>query len=160
MKILTIVTSHFGYDGISNVAANYYKHKDHKVVHEDWVVINAIPEELASSFEANLNRVFILPFRNSNPFKYMMGLYRIIRLGEYDVVHAHGNSSTLFVEMIISKIAGVKVRISHSHNTKCDHAIINKILKPFFLRTYSHAFACGKEAGEWLFGNRPFDVIS
>lgn len=160
MKILTIVTSQFGYDGISNVASNYYKYKDHLSIKEDWVVINPIPKELALDFEASSNKVYILPFRNTNPFKYIISLYRIIRLGKYDVVHVHGNSSTLFVEMLSSKMAGVKVRIAHSHNTKCDHEVVNKILKPFFLRSYTHAFACGKEAGEWLFDHRPFDVIS
>ena len=29
IKVLVIVTSHFGFDGISNVATNYYIYQDH-----------------------------------------------------------------------------------------------------------------------------------
>ena len=33
------------------------------------------------------------------------------------------------------------------------------MLRPLFNRLYTDAFACGEDAGRWLFGNRPFTVI-
>lgn len=36
---------------------------------------------------------------------------------------------------------------------------MNKVLYPFFLLLYTHGFACGKDAGKWMFHNKPFEII-
>ena len=160
IRCLTIITSQFGYDGISNVVTNYYVYQNHEHVKTDFVAINPIHEKLMLEISKNTDNVFILSYRNSRPLKYIKELKKILLHGQYQIIHVHGNSSTMFVEMIAAKLAGIKVRIAHSHNTLCDHIIINKVLKPFFLRHITHGFACSKEAGEWLFGKRKYDVIS
>lgn len=63
------------------------------------------------------------------------------------------------IELVIAKLAGCKVRIAHSHNTTCDHKKADKILRPLFYILYTDAFACGQEAGKWLFGARPYQLI-
>ncbi len=93
------------------------------------------------------------------PIMYCRKLYKIIKTEKYDIVHVHGSSSMMFMQLLTAKIAGVKIRIAHSRNTSCEHKLLNVLFKPFFKRIYTNAFACGKEAGEWLFGKKENFVI-
>lgn len=160
MKVLVIVTSHFGYDGISNVVTNYYIYQDHAKIKMDLVTINKVPENLAKEIESNGDNNFVLAQRNKNPLGYIYALTKLIRKERYDIVHVHGNSSTMFIELLAALLGRCKVRIAHSHNTKCDHVIINRILSPLFKLSYTNAFACGIEAGEWLFKKGEATIIS
>lgn len=160
MKVLIIVNARFGFDGISNVATNYYLYQDHNNVKMDFVLINEPNDILKKSTKKNRDKIFILNIRNKNPLLYIFRLYKIIKSEKYDIMHVHGNSCTMFFDLLPAKIAGTKVRIAHSHNTKCDHALIDKILRPFFKWVYTDGFACGEEAGKWLFRDKPFHIIS
>ncbi len=160
MRVLIIETTVFGYDGISSVITNYYKYQDHKRVYMDILTINPIRSSLKKELEKYGNKNYVLPYRNQDPIKYIINLKRIIKQGNYQIIHVHGCSATMAVEMIAAKLAGIKVRIAHSHNTKCDHIKIDKFLRPIFNLFCNVAFACGKEAGEWLFPRKSFSVIS
>mgnify|MGYP004561995619 CR=1 FL=1 len=76
---------------------------------------------------------------------------------EYDVVHSHFNQ----IDGIVFKIAkshGVKVCISHSHNTKLSDstfkAIRNRILCYRLPKEATVWAACSEEAGKCLYGKR------
>lgn len=159
IKVLIIVPTRFGYDGISNVVKNYYIYQNHEEFKIDFITINEIDKNFKSQIKINDDNHYILEMRNNNPIKYTYKLKKIIKKNCYDIVHVHGCSSTLFFEMLASKLAGVKVRIAHSHNTTCDHVKINKFLKPFFLSLCTHGFACSNDAGKWLFESEKFEVI-
>lgn len=159
-KILIIVSTKFGYDGITNVVTNYYIYQNHKDLRMDILTINPVDEKLRKSMRENGDFNFVLPYRNQNPLKYFLKLIFIIKKGNYQIVHAHGGSCTLAVEMLAARIAGVKVRIAHSHNTASDYSTINNLLRPIFSKNYTVGFACGKEAGEWLYAGRKFEVIN
>ena len=160
MKVLVIVNAHFGYDGISNVALNYYLYQDHDKVKMDFVTINEPLEILKTELERNGDNYYVLEGRNKNVLGYIKRLKNIIKKNKYDIVYVHGNSATMFVELLAAKLAGAKCRIAHSHNTKCDHYIINKMLMPLFSSLYTGCCACSKEAGEFLFGNKKCYVVN
>jgi glycosyltransferase involved in cell wall biosynthesis len=160
IKVLAIVNASFGYDGISNVATNYYLYQDKSAVEMDLLTINPVNEELESEIKKNNNKVFVLPFRNRNPLKYIIELKKIIKENDYDIVYVHGNSATMVVELISAKMAGCKVRVAHSHNTQCNHMKINKILMPLFSLLYTDCCACSPEAGEFLFGDKECFVVN
>lgn len=160
IKILVIINSIFGYDGISSVATNYYLYQDRNSVAMDLVTINPIFDDLKKSIEANGDHSYVLDYRNKNPLKYMANLKRIIKSNNYDIVHVHGNSATMVVELLAARQAGCKVRIAHSHNTQCDHQKLNKILMPVFSHQYTDCCACSNEAGRFLFGDRECYVVN
>lgn len=160
MRVLVIETTLYGYDGITSVITNYYMYQDHRRVQMDLVTINSISESFKAELDKNNSKNYVLPYRNQNPVKYLVHLMRIIRNGNYQIVHTHGCSATMAVEMLAAKIMGVKVRISHSHNITCDHKKIDKLLRPIFDICCNVRFACGKEAGKWLFGSKKFYIIS
>lgn len=160
MKVLVVVTALFGYDGISNVAKNYYLYQNHKKLQMDLLTINDIPLSLKNEIEYNGDQSYVFNYRNRNPIKYIKNLSGLVKVNKYDVVHIHGNSNTMFVDLWGAMLGGCKTRIAHSHNTKCDHPFINMLLRPLFQMSYTGAFACGEEAGEWLFKKGEATIIA
>ena len=88
---------------------------------------------------------------------YFFRLYKILR--EYDVVHINGNSATLAVDLLAASIAGVSIRISHSHTTRTNYPLLHSFLLPIFKKSYTVGLACSDEAGKWLFGKGKFSVL-
>ena len=46
-------------------------------------------------------------------------MFKKIKRNYYDIIHVHGNSSLLAIDLFIAFLKNIKVRISHCHNTKC-----------------------------------------
>lgn len=161
IKILVINTVHFGYGGgMSNVIMNYYNAMDKIDVQIDFVAGRGIDNDLEIELESNGSKVYCLNSRKKRPLRYARNLTKIIKDGKYDIVHAHGNSCTLAIEMYSAKKGGAKVRIPHSHNSTCEFITIHRILKRIFDSSYTNAFACGEKAGKWLYNDKEFTIIN
>ena len=159
IRLLNILTVRFGANGVTVFVMNYSRHIDPARVTMDFVVPNVVPDRIMQEIAARGGRVFVLPQRNRNPVSYVQELTQIVRENRYDIVHAHGNSATLYVDMLGAKRGGAKRRIAHSHNSSCKMKFADALLRPLFYKSYTDAMACGAQAGEWLFPNRPFTVV-
>lgn len=160
MKILIIFSGLVGNEGISKIVLSYLKHIDKKNLKIDFIVQNQPPNWMINEIDCGGSNYYILNGRNRNTFKYIIELKKIIKENKYDIVHVHGSSTILCVDLLAAKLANVKVRIAHSHNTTCSHKLLNKILRPIFDKLVTHRFACGTDAGKWLFKGKEFNVIS
>lgn len=160
IKVLIISTVGLGLYGITNSIMNYYRAMDKYDMQIDFLSPSEIPENLKQEMKRNGSNIYENISRNSHLLNYMKQLSKIIKTGKYDIVHAHGNSRTLAIEMLVAKMCGVRVRIPHCHNSTCDHKLAHKLLKPLFNYSYTHGFACSNKAGKWLYGHRPFKVIN
>lgn len=158
-SILIISTGGLIYDGITNVIISYLKAMDLSLFN----IYIASPFKIDAQVRKTilqLNcKIINLPNRKSNTVFYIYKLIRFIRSNKISIIHAHGNSATLAIEMLAAWIGGCKMRIAHSHNTQCDQIKADKLLRPLFYHLYTVAFACGKDAGVWLFKNREFKVL-
>ena len=103
--------------------------------------------------------VEIVPNRKSDTLNYMRAIRNLLEMGHFDIVHVCCNSATAAFEISEAKRCGVAMRIAHSHNTMCTHRFANSLLGPFFQKGVTDRFACGVDAGKWLFGSRQFTVI-
>ena len=159
IKLLTISTIKFEFNGITNVIMNYYHAMDKSDMQIDFVVPNIPRKELREEIEQNGGRIYVFENRLKNPISYVRNLIQLIKEGKYDIVHAHGNSCTLALEMYAADKGGAKVRISHSHNTTCKYKILHITLRKMFDVYRTHAFACGQKAGEWLYKEEPFEIV-
>ena len=159
MKVLYILPTGLFIEGISAIVLNYFHNIDENKISIDFVVPFVIPS-IEKAIKDKGRKIYLIQGRKKNPFKYIKELTRVIKEGEYDAVHAHGSSAMICIEMIAAKRAGCKIRIAHSHNTKTDHKVLDKILRPILYKTYTNGFACGKEAGKWLFKKRKFEIIN
>ncbi|NJE45756.1 glycosyltransferase [Massilimicrobiota sp. SW1139] len=160
MKVLVITTVRFRQNGITSVIMNYYRNINKKCVSMDFVGPNDIDLDYQSEFNAHHSKYFKLSSRKKNVIKYCTNLYKIMKFGKYDVVHVHGSSHLIALELFVAKLANIKVRIAHSHNTKCDHTLIHNLITPIFNYSYTCALACSEDAGRWLFGNKNFSIIN
>jgi len=153
------VNSYFGYDGISVVAKNYYRFQNHSEIQMDILTINHGDSAFEKEVAQNGDNFFCIEGRTNDLFGYVKKLINVIKRGNYEIVHVHGNSATMAVELFAAKAAKVKCRIAHSHNTTCDHKVLHKILFPLFDWLCTAGFACSENAGKFLFPNKRFYVI-
>jgi len=158
MKILVINTVSFGTNGITSVIMNYYRAMNKNDIQMDFLAITKPLDEYINEFSRNGSHYYILQ-RRKNAIKYFLGLIKLMKREKYDLVHVHGNSTNIALELFAAKIAGVKVRIAHSHNTSSPHLIVHKLLYPVFRRLVTARIACGVEAGKWLFKDGDFIVL-
>lgn len=149
-RILIISTVGLIYDGITSVIVSYLKAMNREGLDIYIVGTIDVKDSIRNQIEAMGCKVIELPNRRSNPMNYFFQLSKFVRKKKIDVVHAHGNSGTLAIEMVAAWLGGCKKRIAHSHNTKCDQVKADKLLRPIFNIFYTDALACGSEAGRWL----------
>lgn len=156
---VAMITNHFGITGIATVMMNYCKALDKTKY--DLTIIAGTPIAVQYEKECKENgiRLISLPSRHQESKAHYIGLWKALKAGQYDIIHDHGNSSLMAVELTIARLAGVRNRIAHSHNSTCPNMKIHKLLNPYFKTVYSKALACGKLAGDWLFGENNFEIL-
>lgn len=160
MKVLMILTSNFGYNGITSTVLRYYQYMKKENIKIDFVVMNEAPQYVKKIIDKD-SKINVIPrkIRQGKPIKYIKLLTKIIKEEKYDIIHVHGSSAIISLELYAAKKAGCKNRIVHSHNTTTDHILIHKMLYPYFRKNYTYALACGEEAGKWLFRNKKFEIL-
>lgn len=156
---VAMVTNHFGITGIGTVIMNYCKALDKTKY--DLTIIAGMPIAIQYEKECKQYGIHLIPLfsRHGNPRKHYSDLWKVLKAGQYDIIHDHGNSSMMAVELTIARLAGIRNRIAHCHNSTCPNMKIHKLLNPYFKTVYSKALACGKLAGNWLFGENNFEIL-
>jgi glycosyltransferase involved in cell wall biosynthesis len=103
--------------------------------------------------------VYIMPDRKKSLVKYIRKYNEILK-SNFNIVHVHGNSATMAIELSLAKFHNVKTRIAHCHNSECDHPIMHVMLNPLFRKSYTDAMACSSIAGNWIFGENKFTILN
>ena len=84
----------------------------------------------------------------------------------YDAVHINTMNGSGFVYSWVAKRHGVPTRIVHSHNSdvgagaKAAKRVISRALTSLFGNTATVRLACSEDAGRYLFGDRPFQIVN
>lgn len=151
IKILHVVGA-MNRGGTETMLMNIYRNIDHKKVQFDFISYSQKEADYDQEIKSYHGRIFRLTKTNS-----IKQIYDVIKkYGPYDVVHAH----TLFhcgIAHLAAVLAGVKIRISHSHTTFDES---NSILKEIYMKCMramilmfsTNLLACSRGAGEYLFG--------
>lgn len=158
-KVLNVITGGLSREGITTTQLEFMKEMDKHDLQIDIAAVHNNVEDVISDFESSGCRVIRFPDRKKELFTYITEIYKQFKKENYDVVHVHGSSSLMAIELLLAKMAGIKTRIAHSRNTRADHKTVDKVLRPIFNISYTDAVACGNDAGEWLFGKKPFIVL-
>ena len=159
VRVLVIATVELTYNGITSVIMNYYRNINRSKVQFDFVLGCGAQDWVIQEVTQSGGKIYNIPYRKKNTFKYVQELKKIIKENNYKIIHAHGNSGTLYIDMHIAKIAGASIRIAHSHNSTCNHKLIHSILKKPLNNNITHAFACSNLAGDWLY-NKQYTVLN
>lgn len=158
IKVLFVNTVKTRNNGITNVIFNLLDGMTDSNL-EIGYVSKDIPENRYSQLLQKMGiSSYILRRDIHRPISYIYNLYKIAK--NYDIIHVHGNSGTMLLEMLAAKLAKINLRVAHGHNSSCEHDMIDKISRPLFHSLCNGRMACGKEAGEWLYQKRPFYIIN
>lgn len=155
---IAYLTKNLAANGITNVALNYGLRLDKSRFQLTLIAGVPVEEVYRQKLAEEGIRLVELPPKKKNPLGYYGKIWSELKRS-YDIVHVHGSSATITVEILLAKLAGVPVRIAHSHSVSCDHPRIHKALKPILKKLCSYGFACSSAAGAWLFGDGAYKVL-
>ena len=150
-------------EGLETMLMNYYRNIDRTQIQFDFLTHRPDRSHYDDEIESMGGRVFYAPrlYPQNYPayFSYMKTFFA--EHPEYKIVHSHIDAMS-YMPLLAAKKSGVPVRIAHSHNTRIGKDL-KYPLKCFFRsrlpNVATHHFACGNEAGKFLFGNCDFTVI-
>ncbi|MEZ7500928.1 glycosyltransferase [Psychrobacter sp. Arc29] len=142
--------------GAETMLMNLYRHIDHTQIQFDFVTFT----NEVGDYDEEINNLGgkIIPILAKNPIERMVRLRHFLRNNpQYEIVHSHMLLSNAF-HLLASKYAGIKHRISHSHNTSNGKSgILEKVYEKWAILTNrqiaTYKIACGKSAANYLFGN-------
>lgn len=158
IRIAHIVGKWLG-GGVEAVIMNYYRHIDRDKVQFDLICDNDSTDIPYEEIEKLGGKVILIP-PYQKVFKYIKELKRVLKEGEYKIVHSHINTLSVF-PLYAAKKAGVPVRIAHSHSTtnkkEWKKNLMKLALRPFAKTFATDYFACTEHAGRWLFGNKEYE---
>ena len=147
--------------GMETFTMNMYRHIDRSVVQFDFLLHRGFKGDYDNEIKSLGGRIFYIRRQNPlDPF-YWNDLNSFFSLHKYKVVHVQ--LDCLSAEPLAAAARhGVTVRVAHSHNSRQDRDLkypLKMACKPFIKKYATDLFACGIEAGKWMFGTDNFKVI-
>lgn len=162
MRVLQVVT-HMERGGLESMIMNYYRHIDREKVQFDFLVHRQEQAAFDNEIESLGGKIYRLPRLTPWSKSYLSALNRFFgEHPEYRIVHVHQDC----LSSVILKAAAqhnVPVRVAHSHSASQDKNLkypIKLWYKRGIPKYATDLFACGKEAGNWMFGGAPFRIIN
>ena len=162
VRILQVVT-HMERGGLESMIMNYYRHIDREKVQFDFLVHRQEQAAFDDEIESLGGRIYRLPRLVPWSKSYLSALNHFFdEHQEFNVVHVHQDC----LSSVILKAAeqhNIPVRIAHSHNANQDRNLkypIKLWCRRSIPRCATHLFACGKDAGDWMFGGAPYQIIN
>lgn len=161
IRILHVVT-YMGRGGLETMIMNYYRRMDRTKVQFDFLVHRDFRADYDDEIEQLGGRIYrigrLIPWSRA----YQRALDAFFAAHpEYRVVHVHQDCLSAVI-LRAAKKHGVPVRIAHSHSSSQDKNF-KYLIKLFYKRqipAYATVlFACGKDAGDWMFGGKPYTVV-
>ena len=145
--------------GVEAVVMNYYRHIDKNKIQFDFICDEDSTNIPYDEIKELGGKVILIP-PYQKVFEYNKELTKIFKDNKYKIVHSHINTLSIF-PLFAAKMAGVSVRIAHSHSTtnkkEWKKNIVKQLLRPFAKLFATDYFACSELAGRWLFGNKTFE---
>ena len=161
IRVLHIVT-YMGRGGLETMLMNYYRHIDRNKVQFDFLVHRDFEADYDAEIRELGGKIYhisrLIPWSHS----YREKLKHFFREhSEYKIVHVHQDCLSS-VALQCAKECGVPVRIAHSHTSSAVKDLKYLIKKYYMKKIPVYAtdlFACGKQAGNWMFRGNDFRVI-
>lgn len=171
IKVLQIVPSLASDSGVTRFVLNMNRYIDRDRFHFDFFHHSSesgrliFPNSLDDELKAEGSSVYVVSHGKTSPFEFAREATDVLGkvASKYDIAHCHVPNNA-FVTLRACQRAGVGVRIIHSHlNTSSDNAAHRLRNAPLIAlgKRFANAYsACSDEAGRYLFGNSPFELIN
>ena len=162
IRVLQVVT-HMERGGLESTLMNYYRHIDRERVQFDFLVHRQERAAFDDEIESLGGKLYRLPRLVPWSEGYLAALNHFFdEHPEYKIVHVHQDCLSLVILRAAAQ-HNIPVRIAHSHNANQDKNLKYPI-KLWYKRSIpkytTNLFACGKDAGDWMFGGAPYQIIN
>lgn len=157
LRVLQVVGS-MNRGGAETLLMNLYRKMDRKKVQFDFVVHDRKKGDYDDEIKALGGKIYYMPHYNGiNHFLYVKNWHHFfLTHPQYLIIHGHMRSTASIYLKIAKKFS--RIAIAHSHGTSSRGNGIERFVKALMqypIRyTADYFFACSKEAGIWLFGNK------
>ena len=162
IRVLQVVT-HMNRGGLETMLMNYYRNIDREKIQFDFLVHRKKRAAYDDEIEALGGKIYRLPRLVPWGIVYRRALNAFFdEHAEYKVIHVHQDCLSSVI-LKAAKEHGVPIRIAHSHNANQDRNlkyIIKQIYKRYIPRYATELFACGVQAGNWMFGGAPYQILN
>lgn len=160
MKVLQLgMTANHG--GVESFILNYAKALNQYGVEFDYVDLQGYGVPQSERLLAEGSRIFTMKDYRKHPLLTMKRLKQIVREGHYDCIHVNMLSLASMVPVLGTLGSGTPVLI-HSHNSKAlglPRKALHAVNSTFLRMLPVTRLACGKMAGDWMFGSKPYEVV-
>lgn len=157
LRILHVVGT-MNRGGAETFLMNLYRKMDREKIQFDFVVHDRQKSDYDDEIKKLGGKIYYMPHYNGiNHFSYIKEWRRFfLNHPQYPIIHGHIRSTAAIYLKIAKKFN--RITIAHSHGTSSRGNWINKFIKTAMQYPIRHIadyfFACSKEAGIWLFGNK------
>lgn len=149
--------------GAETMMMNYLRHFDRSKVTYDFLVNRDYRAAYEDEIEALGGRIY----RMCPMYPQYFGRYKrefrnfLEQHTEYRIIHSNLEERSYF-PLLIAAEKGIPVRIAHAHNRPVGFNLKSIFREYFRMRLpkyMTHMFACGTEAGDWLYGEKNRDRV-
>ena len=158
-KILISPTLGLDLEGITSVIYNYTKAMDREGLQLYFLTYGDLKPVLRERFEA-LGEILFTADRKQSTVGYMKDYVALLKKHRFDVVHIHGNSGTMLIEVLLAKLCGVKTVMVQAHSTRTNHPFVNAVLKRPMMWLCRDCIASSEVSGQWLYGKHPYTLLN
>lgn len=162
IRVLQIVTQ-MTRGGLETMLMNYYRHIDRTKVQFDFLEHRGYMADYDEEILALGGRIHRLPRLNPLSREYLTALDRFFAdHPEYRIVHSHLDCMA-GIPLKAAQKHGIPTRIAHAHSSNQNKNLkypIKLICRQSIPRYATDLFACGQEAGRWMFRGYDFTVLN
>lgn len=146
--------------GVEAVIMNYYQYIDKSKIQFDFVVHKGASKEYQNKVKLLGGKVYEITPYSKNIFAFVYDIYRIIKSGQYKIVHSNMNALSCF-PLAAAFFAGAPIRILHNHTTdnkaEWKRTIVKRFLRPFAKLFANQHWACSNWAARWMYGKKALE---
>ena len=160
IRILQIV-NYMDRGGLETMLMNYYRHLDTEKIQFDFLVHRKKRADFDDEIESMGGKIYRMPRLNPISLRYNKEEMSFFKNHKYQIVHCHMDCMSAF-PLGHAKRVGIPIRIAHSHSKDQNKDLkypIKMFCKQLIPFSATHFFACGTEAGRFMFGKRDFHIM-
>lgn len=163
IKVLIYAPNYRECNGVANVIMGQYKGLLENNCSVDFIQNNNVESIFTKRIYSNNGKLFTI---NSNKgfLKKIRYIKKIIKENKYDVIHINAGGIYSYFQILYAKKYNVKTIIWHSHNTKINYNLKNRIknLLNYYLgiKKSNCYIACTNQAGKDVFKKNKFYILN
>ncbi len=154
-----------GRGGMETYIMDIYRHCDRTKLQFDFLNFHTFDIAYKEEIEELGGCIYYIPLKSVDMKMHYQALKQLFLENSYCGVYYQCNHKLVSLDVFkIAKKHGVKKRVVHSHNSTHKpgsfmHRLREKVTEMQFPKYVTANFACSKNAGKWMFGNREYTVI-